>query len=625
MKKISILVTVTLIVFSCSEDRLSEEVASSNQATLAAERSGFTEATLDGPELRISFDQTERKLDWENDDYIKVWRFDGDLFKNSLSYSYNGSMFTGSSLTRTQIYYGFYPQIVNKSTDETLITLDLPNDQIWTGTRWDENISKYDFMYSDQLIASTSNTQNSLKFKHGVAFFDVQLTSNIDSLKLYEIELVSNESIFPTQVLASVPEGDILSIGYGLPATSVSLHIHKNNEIGIDIGKETVFSGLIIVGEIEKEKHFSVKFRTNKGVYHKGLTTNATLGIEKGKYYKLTRTIGTQNNNLQRNDHDCPAHVKAKNNIPFMIADKKTIYIYTAEDLQWLSTYSNNGTKQDKTFPPLNFSGWTIVLANENINMPNTWIPIKVFNGTFEGHEHTIKGLANALFATLNGTVKSLNLDNVNITENNTNNIGAVANINNGTILDVTVTSGVIGNSENLFNNVGGIVGSNRGYITDCTNGASVTGANAVGGIVGQNGNASLAGTITGAINTGSINGTINVGGIIGINTNGSVSDSENDAMAGGEPLVALVSGSGNNVGGIIGKNAMTDALLIFNCSNNAIIEGNNSVGGIIGNQATTSFDACQKIKDNNNRSIQYIYSIGGNVKGKFIGNLKCN
>lgn len=115
------------------------------------------------------------------------------------------------------------------------------------------------------------------------------------------------------------------------------------------------------------------------------------------------------------------------------------------------------------------------------------------FTGTLDGDFHTISGLSNAIFTSVNGgTVKNIILDNVsiNITTNNAD-VGAIANTASGNariyncgVLSTNGTSSISGTRY-----VGSIVGalSNNARVLNCFSYANVGGGTRVAGIVGSN------------------------------------------------------------------------------------------------------------------------------------------
>jgi len=168
-----------------------------------------------------------------------------------------------------------------------------------------------------------------------------------------------------------------------------------------------------------------------------------------------------------------------------------------------------------------NLNGYYKLTADIDLSSYGNWTPIgnytTPFTGTFDGNGHTISGLTisspylQGLFGNiLGGTVKNLDLTNVNI--NSTNRyIGGVAGYNDGgTIQNCYVTGTVTGDDS-----VGGIVGGNSGgIIENCYTTAAVTAT------VGDPGG--ITGTSTSMVKncyaTGSISGVITnpSGGLVG-------------------------------------------------------------------------------------------------------------
>ena len=199
------------------------------------------------------------------------------------------------------------------------------------------------------------------------------------------------------------------------------------------------------------------------------------------------------------------------------------LYIYTINGLEEFRDKVNSGTS---------YSGFTVSLMND-IDLNNElWTPIgqykthqetvdgeKVtvvdldsrFKGTFDGNDKTIKNLkivredsdnSTGFFGTLNGVVKNLNIDSVDIS-GLSDGSGAVAGsiFNFGTIENCKVTNAKI--SSNHY--VGGIVGTIYGSVKNCVvdtveltatpneiSSSSYDNGDKIGGIVGfmQNDNA---------------------------------------------------------------------------------------------------------------------------------------
>lgn len=204
--------------------------------------------------------------------------------------------------------------------------------------------------------------------------------------------------------------------------------------------------------------------------------------------------------------------------------------------------------------------------------------PIPIFQGTFRGNGHTIRGISFGgkgssvgLFRTLTETavVEDLTVEGLLFPDGSASQVGLLAGENRGTIRRCT-TQGTVSAQED----VGGIVGVNResGVIENCINQAEVTGVLNAGGIAGQN-----LGLITNCSNTGALDPAADqeiptsVGGIAGL-SRGTIRECENSGAIGYPHL-------GYNMGGIAGMQSGN----ITRCSNTGAVWGRKDVGGITG------------------------------------------
>ena len=141
---------------------------------------------------------------------------------------------------------------------------------------------------------------------------------------------------------------------------------------------------------------------------------------------------------------------------------------------------------------------WTSKTAKVNLN----------------GNNHTISNLTatGGLFATLEGSVKNLVINNAKITAS-ADNAGILANVagNGVSLKHITVTNSIVNNG---FDNNGGLVGClNCGTIENVKVACSVSGQNNVGGFVGQ----TVAGQYIDCESKGEVTATgRNVGGFVG-------------------------------------------------------------------------------------------------------------
>lgn len=214
-----------------------------------------------------------------------------------------------------------------------------------------------------------------------------------------------------------------------------------------------------------------------------------------------------------------------------------------------------------------------------------SWVPVANFTGTFDGDDYTItwSGTATlsannfAIFATNSGTIEDLYVDGTLTLANGGSTsrdyVAAVVGTNSGVINNVE-SSAVI-NASNTYN-VGGIAGLNTGYILNSSNSGAVSGYARVGGIVGANN-----GTVNSCSNSAQVymnyNGKGGVGGIAGFNgdKNGSVEAHiwncyNTGYILSGDPDVSSTQGSW--VGGICGfVNVKSDCV---NCYNTGDVSG---------------------------------------------------
>ena len=247
--------------------------------------------------------------------------------------------------------------------------------------------------------------------------------------------------------------------------------------------------------------------------------------------------------------------------------ESKNWHIYTPEEMKYFEEFVN-GKLTEEEKEGLEITDSTIVYLENNIDMGarqkdgvltagTAWDPIGIdnagkFTGTFEGNNHTVRGIY----------VKKE---------------GKYAGIfgNSDTIQNLTIVDSYIEASGNC---VGGIVGALRdGKILNCTNKSIVTGGgNIVGGIVGQ----FTGEQIDNCENTGNIKSSGNgIGGIVGLLIGDKIKDCTNSGD---------VYGVEHSVGGIIGQ---FTGEKIQNCVNRGTIHGGiysddllSYSGGIVGN-----------------------------------------
>ena len=349
--------------------------------------------------------------------------------------------------------------------------------------------------------------------------------------------------------------------------------------------------------------------------------------------------------------------------------ESKNWHIYTPEEMKYFEEFVN-GKLTDEEKEGLEITDSTIVYLENDIDMGarqengvltagTAWEPIGIdsagkFTGTFEGNNHTIKGIyvkkdgncaglfgnsdtiqnltiANSYIEATGGAVGGIvgvlregsvvNCHNINTKvsskydkENNGSNVGGIAgqfgkvNAAANSIVNCTNTGNVKSNGYN----VGGIVGQFIGEkIENCINKAEISGGvengyGQLGGIVGQ----LKTGFVINSKNRGNIvsRGTVN-GGIVGITNTKSNVKIEKCVNIG------TVQGKEGFIGGICGGILADSSTIIKNCYNLGNIIGETSnvsdFGGIVAgiNQGFSGTIS-------NNYNLGKIIIKGQNVKG---------
>jgi hypothetical protein len=288
------------------------------------------------------------------------------------------------------------------------------------------------------------------------------------------------------------------------------------------------------------------------------------------------------------------------------------------------------------------------------------------FNGVLDGQGHKITNFSwrgadqhyIGLIGYLDGEIKYLGLEAVEIDAPGCDSVGGLVAVNRGVISNCYVTGNILGNRH-----VGGLAGYNdtlqrdgeTGVIRNCHTTGSVSGRGSVGGLVGANNDQSiisnsysqsnisgayqvggLAGsnnnesTVSDSYATGSVTGSSYVGGLAGSNDNASticdsyatgsvsgdntigglVGESNNRSTIYNSYASASVIGSGDYIGGLVG--ICYDSSISNSCSKGSV-SGNNEVGGLVGN----GFD-CTVLNSYSQGSVDANECVGG-----LVGSLK--
>ena len=157
---------------------------------------------------------------------------------------------------------------------------------------------------------------------------------------------------------------------------------------------------------------------------------------------------------------------------------------------------------------------------------------------------------------------------------------------------------------------MGAIAGVSAGQITDCTFEGTVSGVDAVGGIVGCS---QVTGLVENCRVSGSVSGSHFVGGVAGENA-GVVRSCENRGDVGYRQM-------GYNVGGIAGSQSG----YLADCVNRGTVQGRKEVGGIVGQlelvtRVDYSEDALQMLQDQLNALNQTAGQVSGHLQNGVTG-----
>ena len=259
-------------------------------------------------------------------------------------------------------------------------------------------------------------------------------------------------------------------------------------------------------------------------------------------------------------------------------SNTKTITIYSGEGLKVAADVVNSGDTD------LN------ITLNNDIDLTGIeWTPIgtesRPYTGNFDGGGHTITGLKIdksgtdyvGLIGCLGSGGKVQNVTLTNISVSGANCVGGIAGQNYGTVENCSVNGTVTGKG---FTDTGGIAGTNYGTISGCSAEGTVTGSVNVGGIAGlcvpnyDTGTGSLIGsTIEGCHSTAAVSGISSVGGVVGNLGNGC---SFMACYSTGNVTATITDGNAS-VGGVVGINGQGTVTACYWDSNLNSGTGSNS------------------------------------------------
>ncbi len=271
---------------------------------------------------------------------------------------------------------------------------------------------------------------------------------------------------------------------------------------------------------------------------------------------------------------------------------------YTVTSAEGLKNIAKLVNEEGKTDIDITLTG--------NITLTGEWTPIgtksQPYTGTFDGGgKYTITGLKIDQSGTdyvgligrlgSGGKVQGVALTNISVSGANC--VGGIAGQNDGTVENCSVNGTVTGKGGN---DTGGIVGTNYGTISGCSAEGTVTGSLYVGGIAGESaanydtGTGSLIGsTIVGCHSTAAVSGSSTVGGVVGnLGNNCSLT-----ACYSTGNVTATRTDGGAYVGGVVGVNAQGTVTACYHATGEITSSGGDRIGGIAGSNNQGTFTAC--------------------------------
>ncbi len=267
------------------------------------------------------------------------------------------------------------------------------------------------------------------------------------------------EGTFLTGGTATYDDGKV-TMSKIVPGDGVSFNIEINNYSNVAIQYRTVISDVTVANAdgssdslmdaldftIRDKKYAGVvreewtyKSETETGVIDTiavAIDLPVTAGIEwKNKTVSLSISVEAVQGNVieapqpwtgEKDDEGLAANTNE---------EAKTVKIDTAEELASFAAKVNGGNT---------YEGYTVQLT-ANIDLDGQALTaMSTFNGSFDGQGYTISNVTGNLFGTVNGTVKNLNVKNVNVL--NTSKGGAngfIKTVANGGLVDNCKVSGV--------------------------------------------------------------------------------------------------------------------------------------------------------------------------------------
>ena len=258
-------------------------------------------------------------------------------------------------------------------------------------------------------------------------------------------------------------------------------------------------------------------------------------------------------------------------------SEAKPFLLKTAEHLAWFRDCVNEGNinacaKIADDVKEIDMSSVCHEANDEKQVAELSWTPIgnsdnNRYQGTFDGNGKTIRNLYINATSDYNtgffgdadaGSLKNITFDNARVNSTGPNHTGILAGFAGSCMIENIKTSA---NCSVEGNNMltGGIAGMAEGNISNCENHAAVKGTDMVGGLFGDY--VSRDNSITSCANYGVVTGTgNNVGGMVGHFGSGTIQNSANYGVITGNAFVGNLIGSADecNLNNVLGTGNVT-------------------------------------------------------------------
>jgi len=339
-----------------------------------------------------------------------------------------------------------------------------------------------------------------------------------------------------TYTLANVTEDQTITVTFQQQTYTVTAKVNGTGG-KVSVSSEKVEHGGSVTVTVTPEEGYTVGSVQDNGA-------DVTKQVENNTY-TLTNVTA---------DHDIT--------VTFQKLTSRTVF--TSEQLMdWAEEVRNGNYSLDCTLAA-------------DITLTGNWTPVGIsftnsYTGTFDGNNHTIRGL------TVKGSDEYAGLFGY---------IGSGGTVKNVKLADVQITS------DHQYANAGGVAGYSQGNIENCSVSGSVSGNstyNSVGGVVGYQ----LGGSITGCSSSATVQGTGSVGGVAGQTNSGATLTA---CYSTGNVTLESNNSDNNYAGGVVGSNSFSTLIACYatgNVTGTGTGTGSIYVGGVTGDNASGTLTAC--------------------------------